>query len=349
MSHIRLSLLLLTVIFLVGESSWAQSTAAALKSAYVASQSAENEADYTKIIALIDGADLASAKPAVQQYGEQLLAWALNRRGEQRWDRAASVETADGKKALADFERSLELDSRRWRAKQNLAFVRASQGKLADAETLLDEVIEAKPDHANAYFNRGELRYELGKMQEAVVDYTRAIAMSPSEADFYTSRAHALYSAGNTSASIDDYRKAYELDSANPSRAIDHADALQMVGRWQEAANQYRIAASLAPDSVRAKLNLAWLLATCPDENIRDANQALSITQKLEEVPADEQFRYIDTYAASLAATSKFDEALQVARTGVGIAPGLEQKAFGERIKLYEARQSYQQAAGIQR
>ncbi|MEZ6088812.1 MAG: tetratricopeptide repeat protein [Pirellulaceae bacterium] len=319
------------------------STSAALKAAYAMSQNAKTEAEYTLVIDQIRQQDLASAAPEVRQYGEHLLAWALNRRGEVRWDSMQQPDDANATAAIEDFRESLKFDPSRWRAKQNMAFVYATRGQLKESLQLFDEVIETKPDHANAYFNRGELRYELQNWEAALADYDRAIALQPGEADFYTSRGHTRYQLGRIDSAIEDYQTAYRIDAGDPLRAIDLADGLQNAGQWGRAAETYRTAIRLDGGNLRAQLNLAWLLSTCPDGSIRNASQALQIIQNLKEIPEAEQFRYIDTYAAALAEAGQFQEAVRVAQTGTNIVPESERAGFEARRAMYEANQRFRQ------
>ncbi|QDV70325.1 photosystem I assembly protein Ycf3 [Rosistilla carotiformis] len=319
------------------------STAALLKTAYTISKNASTEADYTRIIDQIQQSALAAADQEVRAYGNQLLAWALNRRGELRWDQIQVPDDAMAVAAIEDFRNSLKLDPNRWRAKQNMAFVYATRGQMKEAEALFNDVIQTKPDHANAYFNRAELRYEMGNLSSSIADYDRAITLQPGEADFYTGRGHARFQAGQVQAAIEDYHRAFQLDSDNAIRAIDLADALQNGGQWRQAAENYRNALQLDQQNLRTRLNLAWLLATCPDGSLRDGQQALEITDGLRDIPASEEFRYIDTHAAALAETGQFEKAVRIAQTGERLVPTSERSGFEARLEGYKTNQRYRQ------
>ena len=54
---------------------------------------------------------------------------------------------------------------------------------------------------------------------------------------------------------------------------------------------------------------LAWLLATCPDDRIRNGERALSLAQRL--VSIDSGPYHLDTLAAAYAATGRFDDAVR--------------------------------------
>lgn len=340
------SVALAALTALVSSNAFAQeppSAASILREAYAVSKNASSEAEYTLIIDKVDTIDLASAEAEVGGYAIQLKAWALNRRGEIAWDRMKTLDDENGKAAVKDFELANKLDPDRWRVKQNVAFVLAANGKLAESEAMFDEVIKSKPDHANAYFNRGELRYEIGKLKEAISDYSRAIELAPSEADFFSSRAHARFQNNEVAGAIEDYRRAMSLDSGNINRAIDLADALQNNARWQEAIQAYKKAINIDPSNLRAQLNFAWLLATTPDARVRDPRQAIQLVQSLKNVPPEEEFRFIDTQAASFAAIGNFQAAVRSATTAQNIVPNSERDDFMRRLQGYKNGRAYRQ------
>jgi len=55
---------------------------------------------------------------------------------------------------------------------------------------------------------------------------------------------------------------------------------------------------------------LAWLLATCPDANLRDGQQALSIATRV--VQQNRSAANLDTLAAAYAETGRFSDAVHV-------------------------------------
>ncbi len=54
---------------------------------------------------------------------------------------------------------------------------------------------------------------------------------------------------------------------------------------------------------------LTWLLATCPDDKIRNGERALSLAQRL--VSIDPRPGHLDTLAAAYAANGRFDDAIR--------------------------------------
>ena len=172
--------------------------------AYQLTNEAKSIEDYTEVIRLCGEAEQANPAKEQVEYVKSLLAWSHNRRGEVFTEHATQahesgqVEQArklDGQ-ALADFESSLQYDSKRWKTWHNRAVSRAIAGKYEEAIADFGKVIEMKPDYANARFNRGEILYDLGKLKEAIEDYTAAIRLNTTDAGAYASRAHSYFRVG---------------------------------------------------------------------------------------------------------------------------------------------------------
>lgn len=114
------------------------------------------------------------------------------------------------------------------------------------------------------------------------------------------------------------------------------------------AAAAYENALALGPEpDLRIELenNLAWLLATHPDERVRDARRAVELSERVAQPPRDREAWALDTLAAAYAADGRFDEALATANRARGFAvaardTGLVRELDG-RIAAYASRRPY--------
>ncbi len=74
-----------------------------------------------------------------------------------------------------------------------------------------NKVIELSPRTAVAWFNKGNVLYELGDMTSAIASYTRAIELQAAMGEAYYNRGYIHLKLGNQKAGIDDLSKAGEL------------------------------------------------------------------------------------------------------------------------------------------
>ncbi len=330
----------------------AQSISADLLEAYRKTQSVTTEAEVTAIARICSKVipDTKRSK-ADRDYAASLLAWSLNRRGEMRSATAAehveagNLQDADAldAKALEDYKTAAEYAPSNWRVHHNLAISLAMKGQYKTAIDRLNTVIDLKDDYANAYFNRGELNFELKQFPQAIRDYSRAIELADNDPQYYNSRGHCRFMLESYDEAIEDYRRAVELAADSAVYHTDLADALQFTGKWKEAAELYRQAVAINSQYARAYQNAAWMMATCPDKKFRNTELAISSAKKAMELETAPTMRTFDTLAAAYAATGKMQEAVKYQKRAIQMAVEGERDEVQQRLALYERGEAYLQ------
>lgn len=308
-----------------------------LNQAFELSKTVATLDDATYMIELCEEAMLGKIKPQFVDYAKQLTAWAYNKRGE------LSAEAGDSDAALADFERSISLDSARWKAIHNRAVSLAMMGRYDQALLDFDRTIQLKPNYANAYYNRGELRYDQGDYQRAVDDYSSAIRFSPRDSEAYNSRGHAWYKLGRLQQAIGDYDRALQLDAENAAAYVNRGDAFTEMGQYGRAAQDYKNAIRIAPNLGRAYQSAAWLMSTAPDDRIRHGQYALDAAQKAIELDG-ESYRYLDTLAAAYANAGRYADAREAEQKAIEAAPPDVADAYQARLAKYQNDQPHRDA-----
>ncbi|MFM7905252.1 MAG: tetratricopeptide repeat protein [Microcystis sp.] len=95
-----------------------------------------------------------------------------------------------------------------------------------------NQAINIKPDHANAYYNRGLAKSNLGDYQGAIADYNQAIKIKPDFANAYIFRGLAKKNLGDKQGAIADYNQAAQLYSQQDNmemylKALDNIKNLE--------------------------------------------------------------------------------------------------------------------------
>jgi tetratricopeptide (TPR) repeat protein len=129
-------------------------------------------------------------------------------RGNLRYDRG------DLAGAIEDYERVIELGSTEIDVYLSLARVHRDRGSLAEALSVLDQAIELKPDNASAYHNRGIVRRQQGDLEGAIADCSRAIALEPEQAPYYLELGIVRYYQGDLDGALAEFEQAIALDPA---------------------------------------------------------------------------------------------------------------------------------------
>lgn len=209
--------------------------------------------------------------------------------------------------ALELAAKALELDPKSAKALNLRGWIAYKQQRFAEARQDLDAAIQLAPDFPVPYNNRGVLLVDLKEYDPAIADFTKALELAPDTAIYLTNRGNAHFGKANYPAALADYEKAFEL----------------------------------TPDLSDAANGLAWFLATCPDGKSRNAGRAEEVAEKLVAAAQTEDWSYLDTLAASLAANGKFEAAVTRQSRAVELAPADKRGVCEQRLGLYRRNQPY--------
>nr|WP_300004904.1 tetratricopeptide repeat protein [Anabaena sp. AL09] len=77
--------------------------------------------------------------------------------------------------------------------------------------TTTGDLIKINPNDANAYNNRGLVRYKLGDKPGAIDDFNLAIKINPNDANAYGNRGLVYYQLGDKQKAIENLQRAAQL------------------------------------------------------------------------------------------------------------------------------------------
>ena len=94
-------------------------------------------------------------------------------------------------------------------------------------------------------------------------------------------------------------------------------DAYLSIGDHRSAVKDYRKAMELKPDDSGILNNLAWVLSTSPDDDVRKGEEAIKLATKACELTEYEAAHILSTLASSYAETGDFENARKWAAKAV--------------------------------
>jgi tetratricopeptide (TPR) repeat protein len=264
----------------------------------------------------------------------RLAAWAYNRRGE------LMAEAGNERRALADFQMAIEFDPECSLAIHNRGVSLAQSGKLPEALSDFDRVLELNPGLAVAHRNRAELLASLGRYEEAIRDYDRASVRLNSDSALFRARGLAWQRMGNLDRALADLNESVRLAPSDPQTYAQRGQLAAERGDYSQAKRDLERAIQLDPSHHEAQRSLAWLLATCPDGEFRDARRAVTLAKQALAGPAADHMT-LDTLAAAQASSGDFDSAIGTMQRAISVAPEAAGPLLRQRLALYESDQPY--------
>ncbi len=286
-----------------------------MNKAYARSRAAKDEAGYTEAIELCRATLQAGVRGNIAAYMRRLMAWCYNRRGE--------LHAAAGRdnQAFEDFDAAVDMDNQSWRALHNRGVSYVARGKSAEALADFTQALDLNSDFGIAHFNRAEVRYDQGDFEGAIADYDDAVRLMPGDAGVLNSRGHAHFRLKHFKEAVADFNETLRLDPRSAAAMINRGDVYAEVGYFAEAVRDYQDAIRVRPQMGRAYQSAAWLMATCPQEQFRDPQQAIEAARRAIELDGPNDHRYLATLAAALASAGQFEEAEATQRQATLMAP----------------------------
>jgi tetratricopeptide (TPR) repeat protein len=192
---------------------------------------------------------------------------------------ARRIELADAALASGDLDRidqASALNLRGWGRTERL--------ELDAAVADLTLALELDPDLAWAYVNRAYAWNEKGRFDQAIADCDRAIAINPALVMAYVNRGFAWNQKEDFDRALADSQRAIDLDPQSALAFINRGHAWHEKGNRRQARDDCEEAARLAPDHGVVLNSLAYLLATCPDRELRDGPRAMRLAERAAEL-----------------------------------------------------------------
>jgi cytochrome c-type biogenesis protein CcmH/NrfG len=123
------------------------------------------------------------------------------------------------------------------------------------------------------------------------------------------------------------------------------AGAYAAQNRARELRDEYMEMVRLAPNWPEALNNLAWLLATHPNAELRDGPRAVSFADRACELTGRTNFSFLATLASAYAEAGNFPQAVatqeKVCLLAAARAQPAQQDSFQRRLESYRSGQPY--------
>lgn len=237
----------------------------------------------------------------------------------------------------------------------------------------LNKALDKEPDDLDSLYLRAQVYTNLKENEKARADIEKAIALDPQQGRGLLIRSALAAQQKRFAEAVADIKLLLQADPKNelirlqlasyyvadkrPRKAIElltailddnsknsdvlraRGDAQLSVGKHAEAIADYERALKIAPEDTGVLNNLAWVLATSPEESVRNAERSIELATKACELTEYKAAHILSTLASGYAEKGDWETAIKWSTKAVEV--GAKEDETSEQLK--QELESYKQ------
>ncbi len=248
--------------------------------------------------------------------------------------------------ALADLNKALAMQPKDPVALLQRAEISLSRDDVKSAKEDLRSAIELAPQVANldqAIFVRCLIAIEEGRNADAINDMKLLVSRDPGNVLRQIQLANLYIQDERPRKAIETLTTILDRDPSNVTVLRARADAMLAIGEHGKAIKDYERAIKIASDDEEAGdlpgilNNLAWVLATSPDDSIRDGKRAIELSERAVELTDGKEAHILSTLAAGYAEAGDFEKAVEWSSKSVELGKAEEHEQLDQLEKELES------------
>ncbi|QEG33661.1 tetratricopeptide repeat protein [Bythopirellula goksoeyrii] len=254
-------------------------------------------------------------------------------------------------KAIVEFSKVLELQPGVVLPLVHRAEAYLNNGQLeealADAEAVLANDQVAAPQRVAAHRLRGEILAQLNRLDEAIEEIEQLSRTVPNQPELKMQLALYYLVNKNPKEAISAYDDVLLMDPENFLALRSRGDANLNMGNHAEAIEDFEKAILVEPEDAALLNNLAWVLATSPDAEVRNGERAVELATKACELTDYKMPHILSTLAASFAESGNFDTAIEWSQKAVNMDDPENDEQLQKELASYQKKQPWRERQNI--
>jgi tetratricopeptide (TPR) repeat protein len=227
----------------------------------------------------------------------------------------------DISRPFADQKSKLGLSERAYAdAENNFGLALTKKGRTNEAVAHFERVLSRFANNPKAHLNMGNVLLNEGKLDEAIVHYRKALMAYPAYADAHFNLGNALVQKAEGDQAIAQYEQTLDIQPNFAEAENNIGIAFLREGSVGQAVAHWDRALHIQPNFFDVLNNLAWVLATFPEDSVRNGSKALALAERARPIVGDSSPGFLRTLAAAFAECGQFDQATRTAERAVELA-----------------------------
>jgi tetratricopeptide (TPR) repeat protein len=253
-----------------------------------------------------------------------------------------NMAAGDTNSGLADFSEVLRLDPGNLAALVMRAEA-AAEDHPDQAIEDLNRALELRPGLVPALRQRGVILANAKKYAAAISDFELIRKLEPKDHNVALQLGQIYTLDGKQAEAAKVYNSILQDDPKNWLALRGRGDAMLNQGKQREAIADYESALAEKPSDSGILNNLAWVLATSPDDEIRNGKRSIELATQAAEETEFKQAHILSTLAASYAETGDFAKAIEWSKKAIEISAQALKPALAKELESYEAKKPWRE------
>jgi tetratricopeptide (TPR) repeat protein len=228
-------------------------------------------------------------------------------------------EQAKSREAFHDTIETVAFYPGHYQADSTLAAAYFYKGDYDHALPLLEQAISRDPQNTRVQIYLGLIQLRRGNHQAAVDLLSKASALSPASLDVQFNLGIALLQVGRFNHAETVFRQLTVMDPTDGPAHHGLAMAHWHQGQAADAVIAWISAIALDPELWPSVYNLAWVLATHPDDRLRNGPESLRLARRIVDDLKSPDALALEVLAVALAETGQYEEAVKASERAQGM------------------------------
>jgi tetratricopeptide (TPR) repeat protein len=238
--------------------------------------------------------------------------------------------------ALSDLTEALKIDENNVAALMFRAEIYLARDDFKAARADVDKTLSVTPNLILGIMMRSRVNAAEEKYDDAIADMQLLVQNDPQNVDFRLQLAVYYNAAERPRKAVKILTELIDEDKDNWRALRTRGDALLSFGQHADALADYNKALDLNKDDSGLLNNLAWVLATSPDDNVRNGTRAIELATKACELTEFKQAHILSTLASGYAETGDFETAIKWSTKAVELGEGEMKKQLEDELQSYK-------------
>jgi tetratricopeptide (TPR) repeat protein len=199
-----------------------------------------------------------------------------------------------------------------------------------DPIALWEQMAARNAMHPRHFTILGKYYQDAGRRSDAIAAFERSVSLKADDHYVWTEYGNLYFEERDFDRAIALYRRAIQIhpQSFRAHANIGRSELIR--GNYAAALAASRDALACVPTDPVVTKQVAWLLATAPDDNLRNGAEALRLAESLPQDPRHVDIQWQEVHAAALAELGRFDQAVIASERAVAAAQSISSKRVGQ-------------------